>query len=99
MDNPRVLNDVTQAIFTVSDHIPPSTSITMDTMLIADLALESVEIASLVFRLNMLYSVSLSDFFLEVSGTERISDFPVGRIVNYITDSLQPPKSREQVNS
>jgi acyl carrier protein len=88
----QVLNDITQAIFAVSDHIPPSQKIEMDTKLIADLGLESVEIAGLLFSLNARYSesVSLSDFVVEVTGTYGLSDLSVGSIVDFITDSLRP---------
>jgi acyl carrier protein len=89
-DKRQLLEDIAQAIFAVSDHIPPSEVIEMDTMLAADLALESIEVASLYFRLNALYgeSVSMADIVLEATGTGLMSDISVGRIVDFIANSL-----------
>jgi hypothetical protein len=90
-DKCQVLNDVAQVILAVSDHIPPSQKFEMDTMLIADLALESIELASLIFRLGSQYSgsVSLADFMIGIESTGRMPDLSVGSIVDFIADSLQ----------
>jgi acyl carrier protein len=63
-DERQILDDITQLIFAVSDNVPPSQKIDMDTLLIADLGLESIEIANLLFRLNAHYAgaVSIVDF-------------------------------------
>jgi hypothetical protein len=91
VDKRQILDDITQLIFTASDHIPPSQKIEMDTLLIADLALESIEIANFLFRLNMHYSgaMSLADFITEVAGDNWQSDVPVGGIVNFVAASIQ----------
>lgn len=91
VDKRQILDDITQLIFTASDHIPPSQKIEMDTLLIADLALESIEIANFLFRLNMHYSgaISLADFITEVAGDDWQSDVPVGGIVNFVAASIQ----------
>jgi hypothetical protein len=88
----QILADVAQDIRAVSDHIPPSEKIEMDTMLVADLALESIEVASIFFRLSERYQqyVSIADFLLQVVSEELISDLPVGRIVAFIADSAKP---------
>lgn len=90
-DKRQILDDIRQLIFSASDHIPPSQKIEMDTLLIADLALESIEIANFLFRLNMHYSgaVSLADFITEVAGDNWQLDVPVGGIVNFVAASLQ----------
>jgi hypothetical protein len=92
VDKRQILDDITQLIFEVSDHIPPSQKIETDTLLIADLGLESIEIANFLFRLNMLYSgaVSLADFITEVAGINWQSDVPVGGIVDFVAASLRP---------
>jgi acyl carrier protein len=89
-DKRQILDDITQAIFAVSDNIPPSQKIGMDTLLIADLGLESIEIANLLFRLNAHYSgaVSLADFITEVAGADWGSDASVGGIVDFVAASL-----------
>jgi acyl carrier protein len=91
-DKRQILDDITQAIFAVSDQIPPSQKIEMDTLLIADLGLESIEIANLLFRLNAHYSgaVSLADFVTEVAGADWQSDASVGGIVDFVAASLRP---------
>lgn len=91
VDKRQVLEDITQLIFAVSDHIPPSQKIEMATLLIEDLALESIEIASLLFRLNMHYSgaVSLADFLTEVVGVNWESDVSVGAVVDFVAASLE----------
>jgi acyl carrier protein len=87
----QILGDVAQVICAVSDHIPPSKNIEMDTVLVDDLALESVEVASLIYRLNAHYAgaVSMGDFVLEIAGTDRISGLSVGSIVDFIDNSLR----------
>lgn len=86
----QVLSEITQTIFTVSDHVPPSQEIDLDTMLIADLALESIEVAAIFTRLHLHYagSVSIADFIMEMVDAGRIADFPVGAIVDFIAGSL-----------
>lgn len=90
-DKRQILNNITELIFAASDHIPPSQKIEMDTLLVADLALESIEIANFLFRLNMHYSgaISLADFITEVAGDNWQSDVPVGGIVNFVAASIQ----------
>ncbi len=90
-DERQILDDITELIFAVSDHIPPSQKIEMDTLLIADLALQSIEIANLLLRLSMHYSgsMSLADFITEVAGENWQSDIPVGSIVNFVVASIQ----------
>jgi acyl carrier protein len=87
----QILDDITQLIFAVSDNVPPSQHIDMDTLLIADLGLESIEIANLLFRLNAHYAgaVSLADFITEVAGANWQSDAPVGGIVDFVAASLR----------
>ena len=91
----QVLDDAARVILAVSDHVLPSQKIEMDTMLIADLGLESIEIATLIFRLNAQYSgsVSLGDFVVDVVSADRLSDLPVGSIVDFIADSIQPDQA------
>jgi hypothetical protein len=90
-DRRQILDDIRQIIFAVSDHIPPSQKIDMDSMLIADLGLESIEIANVIFRLNAHYSgsVSLGDFIAEVASNDLPPDLPVGGIVTFVADSLR----------
>jgi acyl carrier protein len=90
-DRRQILEDITQAILAVSDNIPPSQKIEMDTLLIADLGLESIEIANLLFRLNARYSgaVSFADFITEVAGADWQSDASVGGIVDFVAASLR----------
>jgi len=89
-DRRRILDEVTKMIFAVADHIPPSQQIGMDSMLVADLGLQSIELASLIFRLNAHYSgsVSLGDFIAEVAGDDLPSDLPGGGIVDFVARSL-----------
>jgi acyl carrier protein len=91
-DKRQILDDITQLILAVSDNVPPSQQIDMDTLLIADLGLESIEIANLLFRLNAHYSgaVSLADFITEVAGANWQSDVPVGGLVDFVAASLRP---------
>jgi acyl carrier protein len=91
-DKRQVLSDIADVIHVVSDHIPPSEKIGMDTTLVADLALESIEVAHLFAALSKRYAgiVSVADFILEVMDTGVISDLPVGAIVDFVADSLQP---------
>ena len=95
VDERQILDDIAQLIFAVSDHVPPSQKIEMGTLLIADLALESIEIANFLFRLNMHYSgtVSLADFITEVAGDNWQSDVSVGGIVDFVAASLQPGRN------
>jgi hypothetical protein len=88
----QVLGDIAEIIRAVSDHIPVTEDIRMETMLVADLALESIELASLFVRVRARYgdTVSIADFVLEVVGGGSLSDLRVGRIVEFIADSLQP---------
>jgi acyl carrier protein len=83
----QVLSDITDVIHAVSDHVPPAQKIGMDTMLVADLGLESIEVASLFFMLRKRYDgiVSVADLVLEVVETDAISDLKVGRIVDFIS--------------
>jgi hypothetical protein len=101
VDERQILDDITQLIFTASDHIPPSQKIEMDTLLIADLALESIEIANFLFRLNMHYSgaISLADFITEVAGDNWQSDVPVGGIVNFVAASIRSGRAGSAVPS
>jgi hypothetical protein len=91
IDERQILDDITQLIFAVSDNVPPSQKIDMDTLLIGDLGLESIEIANLLFRLNAHYAgaVSLADFITEVAGANWQSDAPVGGIVEFVAASLR----------
>jgi acyl carrier protein len=90
----QVLNDIIDAIYAVSDHIAPSENIDMNTMLVADLAFESIEVANLFLTLRKRYdgTVSVADFVLEAVVTGAMSDLSVGRIVDFIADSLQRTK-------
>lgn len=86
----QVLSDVTRTLFEVSDSIPPSQKIEMDTMVIGDLGLESIQIANLLFRLHVLYSgaVSFADFISAVAGSDWQLDAPVGTFVEFVAASL-----------
>ena len=94
-DKRQVLSDITDAIHAVSDHVLPSEKIGMNTMLVADLGLESIEVASLFFMLRKRYdgTASVADLVLEVVETGAISDLKVGRIVDFISDSLQSART------
>jgi hypothetical protein len=89
-DRRQILDAITKMIFAVADHIPPSQKIDMGSMLVADLGLQSIELANLIFRLNAHYSgsVSLGDFVVEVAGNDMLSDLPVGGIVDFVANSL-----------
>lgn len=93
----QVLSDITEVIHGVSDHVLPSAEIGMETMLVADLGLESIEIASLFFMLGERYvgSASVADFVLEVVDGGALSDLPVGRIVDFITAPAWPAVAAE----
>lgn len=91
-DKRQILSDITDAIHVVSDHVPPSEKIDMDTTLVAGLALESLEVANLFLTLSRRYGgiVSVADFILEVTDNGAISDLSVGRIVDFVANSKQP---------
>jgi hypothetical protein len=91
----QVLSDITEVIHAVSDHVPPSAEIGMETLLVADLGLESIEIGSLFFMLRERYEdgVSVADFVLEVVDAGALSDLPVGRIVDFITGSARAARA------
>lgn len=95
IDKRQILDGVTQIIFAVSDQIPPSQQITMGTLLIADLGLESIQIASLFFRLNERYSgaVSLADLIVKATGADWSGDLSVGGLVDFIADSLRADRA------
>lgn len=90
-DERQILSDITDVIRAVSDHIPPSEKIDLDTTLVADLALESLEVANLFLTLSKRYAgtVSVADFILEVTDAGVISDLPVGRIVDFVANYLR----------
>jgi hypothetical protein len=91
VDRNQVLSDVAEIIWVVSDHIPPGEPIRMDTMLVADLAFESIEVASLFFRLQARYegTVNLADLVTEITGNVPISDLQVGAVVEFIAGCLE----------
>lgn len=88
----RVLADVTQAIFAVSDQVLPTQQIGTGTWLIADLGLESIQIASLLFQLNTRYAgaVSFAEFVTGIMDGGSQPDATVGDLVAFIVGALHP---------
>jgi hypothetical protein len=91
VDRNQILSDVAEIIRAVSDHVPPGETIRMDTTALADLALESVEIASIFFRLQARYegTVSLAEFVIDITSNAPLSDLPVGMVVEFIAGCLE----------
>ena len=100
IDKRRILDSITQTIFAVSDEIPPSQKIKMGTLLVADLGLESIQIANLFFRLNAHYSgaVSLADLIVEATGAGWQGDMSVGGLVDFIAASLQAGRADARIS-
>jgi len=92
VDRNQILTDVAEIILSVSDHIPPGQPIRMETKLVTDLAIESIEVASIFFRLQARYegTINLADFVTEITdGHTTVTDLRVGAVIEFIAECLE----------
>lgn len=90
VDRNQILTDVTEIILSVSDHIPPGQPIRMETKLVTDLAIESIEVASIFFRLQARYegTIKLADLVTEITDGHT-TDLRVGAVIEFIAECLE----------
>ena len=89
-DQTAVLADVASMLRSVLGDFGDDAEITMATTFRDDLGMESIDVVSLAGRLQARYGTSVN-FALFVSGldVESVGDLKVGRLVEYIADSLE----------
>jgi acyl carrier protein len=85
----QILAEIGEMLHAVSDHILPDEPITMDSRFFADLALESIEVVSLVGRIRARYgaAVNLATFVTGL-GQDSVTNLQVGQVVEFIADAL-----------
>ncbi|HYS37192.1 MAG TPA: hypothetical protein VEO01_16360 [Pseudonocardiaceae bacterium] len=87
-----ILDTVIDLIRTSSDRVLPDEIITMDTMVRADLELDSIDLVGLAGRLQARYGdvVNLSAFLASVDA-DGATDMRVGHFVEFIARALDRP--------
>jgi acyl carrier protein len=88
-DSNAILTDVAAMLRSVLGEFGTDTDISMDTTFSDDLGMESIDVVSLAGRLQARYGTSVN-FALFVSGfdAESVTGLTVGRLVDYIAESL-----------
>jgi acyl carrier protein len=85
----QILAEIGEMVHIVSDHILPDEPITMDSRLVADLALQSIELVSLVGRIRARYGAAANlATFVAGLGSDSLTDLRIGQLVEFLAGAL-----------
>ena len=84
----QILAEIREMLHVVSDHILPDEPITMDSRLLADLALQSIELVSLAGRIRARYGAAANLAAFVTGLGPDLTDLRVGQVVEFLADAL-----------